>query len=203
MAAFRLFACYVCFTRFAAPGEPVAQQEAAAQVGPLIILACVAVGFIGVIDSPLRVFPAGVLLAVGFCLLIGRLDSRLIGTPPYLVTALYMNAVLYPLSCVLCMLQSMASSATHAPDSKANPEIDLLTAHLSNATMGARLLCVPLTIMLFVVVRWIVQGRALERYLLNVERLARVVPRRTFMEALKARWKTLRQHWSRKANNGA
>jgi hypothetical protein len=69
--------------------------------------------------------------------------------------------------------------------------------------MAARLLCVPLTIMLFVVVRWIVQGRAMERYLLNVERLARVVPRRTFMEALKARWETLRQHWSRKANNGA
>lgn len=182
-AAFSVFGCYAALTKFALPRSSQEQQEQANQVSPLVMIACAIVAIVGFVpNTQLTLCPSGLLLTISLCFLVGRLDSRLVGTPPYLVTALYLNALLYPLSCVLPIIDSSLAAA--APPTTMTVPL----AHHVGAAMMTRLVSIPLTVVLFVVVLWTVQGRALERYLLNVERVARGVPRRGFVEAAKDVW---------------
>jgi hypothetical protein len=118
---------------------------------------------IGILAAVLNAWPAAaplgqclvaVMSAVSLCLLVGRLDSRLVGAPGIVIAALYAGAILHG----LCAFAS-------------EPIASLLC--------GLRL---PLDVLLFSVVLWTVQGRALERYLTYVTEVASNVPRTSYSD---------------------
>lgn len=166
-----LFGCYACLTRFSHNGRGnVGNVPHVRPYGRLLVLAL----GLPLLLSEHVVFtsPAGIAFAVALCLLVGRLDSPLIGTPPAVIAGLYLNAVLVPLSCFL----SFAAS---------NAEIQKIFPHVELVTSISRGLSVVLTVALFITVGWLIQGRAIERYLFNLEPVSLAVPRRTFIEAIK------------------
>jgi hypothetical protein len=175
VAASNVLGCYFCLTRFASPDLPI-DELIAVPTGVLmliIVLGLIAVAFC---SNPFLVdCPASILLAVALGLLAGRLDSRLIGTPGIVTAALYLNAVLRP---VCCILASAGEFLYPGQPDRALP-----------IGVWSNLARMPLDVLMFIVVLWSVNGRAIERYLTNIERVALAVPRQTFGEA----WKKRRQ----------
>jgi hypothetical protein len=85
---------------------------------------------------------------------------------------------LLPLSCVLTTLKSLEVEGAQA---------HAISRYIEVAAPVMRIAAVPHLILLFTVVAWSVSGRALERYLLHIKRVTRLVPRRSFADAFWAR----------------
>jgi hypothetical protein len=168
-----LFGCYACLTRFS--HDERASAGKVPHVRPYGRFLVFALGLPLISSQIVSTIPpgiAGIALAVALCLLVGRLDSPLIGTPATVIAGLYLNAVLMPLSCFL-------SCAANSQKVKA------VIPYVELATTISRGLSVVLTVALFITVGWLIQGRAFERYLFNLEPVSLAVPRRTLIEAMK------------------
>jgi hypothetical protein len=88
------------------------------------------------------------LTSITLCLLVGRLDSELIGVPGTVMSFLYLDAV------------------AHAVCAFADPQ-----------TLAVVLLVrLPLDVLLMAVVKWAIEGRALERYLTYAAEVAGLAP---------------------------
>jgi hypothetical protein len=180
-AAYFIFGSYLCLTRF--PKDPKKTQftdvEQATAVPSSVYVFAIAMFLVSFCKVPLLwVCPASIALGVALCLLAGRFDSYLIGTPKRLVSLLYLGALLYPLSCMLASLHQFAAS---------DPKLDDLAAMIQPALEFTYVISLPLTAVLFAVVCWSVRGRVLERYFANIERVGTAAPRGTLRDAIKAR----------------
>jgi hypothetical protein len=115
-------------------------------------------GYISAIGRCMVAGAAGLSL----CLLVSRLDSRLVGVPGILVAGLYLDALAHTVGCLLFTV------ATTTEPTNPTLLVPLLMAS------GMRL---ALDVLLFTVVLWALQGRAFERYLSFLAELAPQVPR--------------------------
>ena len=170
-AAYYTFSCYLCLVHATDSSEREYPMEGGPPSNTPIVALLIVVFFGSLIfgNSLTMALLCGVVFSVAACLLAGRLDSRLMGTPGVLVAALYLYAVTFPISyCAWChkegnVIARLAGAGGHA-----------------DAIAGAMSVCsVPLVAGLFAVVAWLIHGRTLERYLLNIERVALLVPRRS------------------------
>jgi hypothetical protein len=176
LAARSMFGCYLCLTHFPQPTDDSTGIEQAPSIPTSVNAIVFLLGGLSVFnDTPLRTCPAAAMLGVILCMLTGRLDSRIMGTPISLVVGLYIAALMYPIGCVF------AQGAAPGDVQKENLAIVDVVVNIVNVS------AVPLTVILFAVVTWLIHGRAIERYLLNLEKLTSMVPRRTLSEAWQKR----------------
>jgi hypothetical protein len=115
----------------------------------------------------LRACPAIIMYSVALCLLVGRIGSRLMGTPTLVSAFLYLNAILWPLSNVFGTAKGSVGAR-------------IATGIITTS-------CLLSHVLLFVVVLWAIQGRGIERYLRSIEDIAWRVPWRSLKDAWRNR----------------
>ncbi|HKP57034.1 MAG TPA: hypothetical protein VJV78_09950, partial [Polyangiales bacterium] len=156
-AAYSVLATFFCIARFSRDPGASPSYSIPPRVTAVFVLLAIAVGtfvLVGKGDDPAAQAGRAInsaISGVALCLLVGRLDSHLIGVPGAIMALLYLNAV-------------------------AHAVCGFATNNISAGILIARL---PLDVLLMAVVAWAIQGRALERYLTYVAEVSGLVPRDT------------------------
>ena len=157
-AAYSVLAAYFAIDRFTRePGQQAPMDVHPVAKGVVAVIAIVSIAL--VLLEAARPHPllvpvshclSSILTSLSLCLLVGRLDSRLIGASGKIVSLLYAGAL------------------AHAACGLARPGV----------VEWIHFLRLPLDVLLLIVVLWSIEGRALERYLNHVAEVAGMVPRR-------------------------
>lgn len=159
-SSFCVLSAYFCIDRFGREGAGRTNVPLAAKVVFGIAGVLVAADLVITTDaySTFVGYVAGTFVGTAWALLIGRIDSRYIGAPGNVVAALYLGSALH-----VCVASAPLGAAA-----------------VSSALLVCRL---PLDLLFFTVIAWLVRGLALDRYLQHMLAIERAVPRATFRDA--------------------